>query len=319
MELIIEEISRGHKLIGRHKFLKHSVRIGRGYQNDIIVSDPHVCAEHLRFDFDGENWIVFDEHTINGSYIEESKLPADQHIIKSGDIISLGKSQVRVLFADHPVEVSVTFSPFENLINLARHPVTLVSSIAIFACITGWLFYLNNPLEVTFTQLLVPAVSMTILFAMWPFAISVVSHLTKHDTRVMGQLGICFVFFNLMWVSDALERIVHFNVSSNWPITWTISLIPIVLAFCLFWFNCSIGFHMGERRRVIVATSLTILLFGGSFLIQLSKKPEFNPRPHYNATLMTPDFMFASSSTVEDFIIDSSKLFEKAEKLIDKK
>jgi hypothetical protein len=316
MEIIIEEISRTHKLIGRHKFLKQTVNIGRGYQNDIIVSDPHVCADHLHLNFDGENWIITDQDSVNGSYLDESKLNADQHVVKSGDIITLGKSQVRIVFPNHPVEKSVSFSPFESLVNFDRNPLVLTTSIAIFAIITGWIFYLNNPLKVTFTQLLVPAISMTLLFAVWPGAIAIISLLTKHDTRVLSQLGVCFAFFNLMWLSDIIERFVHFNTSSDFPLIWVLTLIPIALAFCLFWFNCSIGFHMSERRRVVIASCLTVLLFGGSFLIQLSKKPEFNPRPQYDATLMTPAFMIAAGSSIDEFVEDSSKLFDKANKAI---
>jgi hypothetical protein len=316
MEIIIEEISRTHKLIGRHKFLKQTVNIGRGYQNDIIVSDPHVCADHLHLNFDGENWIITDQNSVNGSFLDESKLNADQHVVKSGDIITLGKSQVRIVFPDHPVEKSVSFSPFESLVNFARNPLVLATSIALFAAITAWIFYLNNPLKVTFTQLLVPAISMTLLFAVWPGAIAIISLLTKHDTRVLSQLGVCFAFFNLMWVSDIIERFINFNTSSDFPLIWLLTVIPIGLAFCLFWFNCSIGFHMSERRRVVIASCLTVLLFGGSFLIQLSKKPEFNPRPQYDATLMTPAFMITSGSSIGEFVEDSSKLFEKANKAI---
>jgi len=317
MEIIIEEISKGHKLLGRHKFSQTSITIGRGYQNDIIVSDPHVCAEHLNFNYDGEDWIVSDSNTVNGSFIENSKSIIKQHIVKSGDVISLGKSQIRVFFPDHPVEASTSFSPFENLIDIARHPITLVLSIALFAMITGFLFYLNHGTEVSFTQLFVPTISMVLMFALWPAVISIISHLTKHDARISSQLGISFVFFNLMWVSDIIQRFVQFNVSSQWPLMWLVSALPIALAFCLFWFNLSIGFHTTERRRLIISAALTGLLFGGTALIELSKKPEFSTRPKYDATLMTPIFSITPSTSVDEFIEDSAKLFEDAKKEID--
>jgi len=76
---------------------------------------------------------------------------------------------------------------------------------------------------------------------------------------------------------------------------------------------------MSERRRMVVASCLTVLLFGGSFLIQLSKKPEFSPRPKYDATIMTPTFMIASGSSIDEFVEDSAKLFEKANKTIKEK
>jgi len=314
MEIIIEEISRGHKLLGRHKFAKQSINVGRGYHSDIILSDPHVCAEHLSIEFDGDNWLIADQDSINGCFLDDGNKPANGHIVRSGDVITLGKSQIRVVFPHHPVETSITLSPFENLINLTKHPVALFVNIALFAIITGWMFFLNNPKEVTFTQLFVPSIGLTLMFAIWPASVALISHLTKHDARIFTQLGLCFVFYNLTWFSDFIEALVKFNTSSQFPLTALLALLPISIAFCLFWLNCYVGFHMSSKRRTVVAVCLTTLLFGGSFLIEMSKKPDFSIRPHFNSTLLTPSFMFAKSSSVDEFIENSNGLFSEAKK-----
>lgn len=314
MELIIEEISRGHKLLGRHKFAQERIGIGRGYNNDIILDDPHVCPDHLSFSFDGTHWLVQDENSVNGSFLEDGKRDADQHIINSGDVISFGKSQIRVVFPNHPVEESVAFSPFESLINFARHPAVLTSSILLFAFVAGFIFYLSKPLEVTPVQFLVPAIGMSLLFALWPLGVALVSHLTKHEARVMSQLGVCFLFYNAMWVFDVFESFLSFNLSSNWSIIGIIAIIPIALSFGLFWLNSYIGFHMSQRRRVMVAAAITTLIFGGSFVVQLSNKPEFRAAPSYNSTLMPSSFLVASGSDVNTFVADSAKLFGKVSK-----
>ena len=313
MEIIIEEISRGQKLLGRHKFNKNSISLGRGYHSDIILSDPHVCAEHLSIEFDGENWRIVDLNSINGCFLGEGKKPANGHIIHSGDVITMGKSQIRIVFPHHPVVDSITLSPFENLINLTKQPAVLTINVLIFALLTGWMFFLNNPKEVNFTQLFVPSVGLTLMFVIWPAAIALVSHLTKHDARIFTQLGICFVFYNLSWVVDFIEALVNFNTSSQSPFTSLIVILPISLAFCLFWLNCHIGFHMSKVRRVVVAASLTTLLFGGTYLIQLSKKPDFSVRPQFNSTLLTPNFMLAPSNNVDEFIKNSNDLFKRVQ------
>lgn len=319
MEIILEEISRGHKLISRHKLDKGSVLIGRGYQNDIILSDPHICPSHLKLEFNGEHWLVEDQQTINGSFLEDGKTTVDNHIINSGDVFSLGKSLIRIVFVNHRVEETVRFSTFENLINLMRHPVMLALSISLFAFVSGYIFYLNKPTETTFSQFLAPAIYMSLIFAIWPAGVALVSHLTKHEARVMTQLGISFAFFNLLWMSDIAESIIKFNFSSNLPMSEIYTLVPIALAFCLFWLNGYIGFHMTARRRIMVAGGITLLFFGGSYLIQISNKPEFSSRPHYDATIMTPSFMFMPSSDVDKFLNDSEKLFAKAQKEAAKK
>jgi hypothetical protein len=76
---------------------------------------------------------------------------------------------------------------------------------------------------------------------------------------------------------------------------------------------------MTAKRRVIVAASITMLLFGGNYLVQYSNKSEFNPRPQYDATIMMPSFLLAPSSNVDEFIKNSGKLFDKASKKAQKK
>ena len=316
-ELVIEEISRNHKLLHRHKLDKPSIHIGRDYHNDIILADPHVCPSHISIDFIDKQWKITDNQTVNGTFVEnskEKKYKANQHVVRDGDVISLGKSQLRLLFSDHAVEPTVAFSPFESFINLMRHPIALFISITLFTLIAGSIIYFNRPIEVNFSQLLVPAIGMTLGFALWPAGVSLVSHLTKHDNRLMAQLAVSFALFNLMWFSDILETIVIFNSSSNNILPIFVTFTSVILAFSLFWLNSYIGFHMSSKRRIVVSASLTLLLFGGSYLIQYSKKPEFNPRPNYNATIMMPSFLLTASSNVDKFIEDSSKLFDKTSK-----
>lgn len=312
MEIIIEEISRGRKLLGRHRFNKETVNIGRGYESDIILADPHICAKHISLEHDGEHWKVLDLDSINGSFVEEGKKPANGHIVQSGDIIKIGKSQIRIVFPNHPVSKSIALSPFESLLDLTKHPAALIFNISIFAALTAWISFLNNPTEVNYTQLFVQGIGAAIMFSIWPAAVAFVSHLTKHEARFFTQLGICFIFYNLIWVNDFIETLIQFNTSSNFPFTNFLIVVPIIIAFSIVWLNCYIGFHMGKVRRFVTALSLTTLLFGGTYLVQLSKKPDFSVRPHFNATLLSPTFLFAKSSNVDEFIDSSDKLFKRA-------
>ncbi len=314
MEIIIEEIGRNKKLLARHKFLTNKVTLGRGYNNSVILSDPHICPEHLSIEFDGENWLVKDNNSINGSFLAESKQNADQHIIHSGDIIRLGKSFIRIILPNHPVESTVPFSFFEGLIDFLRKPLIIAFNIAFFTLIAGLMFYLNQPSDVNFTQVIVRAIGITLMFATWPVMIALISHFNKHEARIVTQLAVSFAFFNLMWFSDVFESIVAFNLSANWSLDNLIALVPIALAFLMIWLNCYIGFHMSKRKRTIIALSITTVLFGGGYMIQLSKQPDFSVLPNYDATIMNPVFKFAPSSSVDEFIEDTNKLFEKTAK-----
>lgn len=320
-EIIIEEITRNHKLIHRHRLNKSEVSIGRGYQNDIILADPHICPQHLSLKYRQDKWQLIDNKSVNGTRLENSKSVnqgTNQQVINDGDVIVVGKSQLRVVFNSHKVAKTIAFSPFESLIDIIRHPIAVFFSIALFMLIAGNISYLNQPTEINISQLFVSALKMTLVFSIWPASVALVSHLTKNDPRILAQLGISFSFFILLWLSDLLEEIIAFNTVGNSILGSTIGLLPIGLAFSLFWLNSYIGFHVSTKRRMIVAISITTLLFGGSYLIQYSKKPEFNPRPQYNAIIMAPSFLVAPSSNVETFIDSSNALFEQANKAAQK-
>lgn len=314
-EIIIEEVTRNHKLLHRHRLNQSDVSIGRGYQNDIILADPHICPQHLSLSFAQGTWRLSDNNSVNGTALENSqgkKITAHHEIINDGDVIIVGKSQLRILFNDHQVAETVAFSPFESLIDFIRHPIAVFISLAVFMLIAGNIAYLNQQTETNVSQLFVSAFTMSLLFALWPAGVALVSHLTKHEPRVLAQFGISFIFFILMWFSDLLEKLISFNSASNATLGLFITLVPIGLAFGLFWLNSYIGFHMTAKRRIMVAVSITTLLFGGSYLLQYSKQSDFNPHPHYNSTLMAPKFLIAPSSNVDDFINASNVLFEQA-------
>ena len=316
-EIIIEEITRNHKLLHRHRLHQHEVAIGRGYQNDIILADPHICPQHLTIKFSQGAWQLNDNNSVNGTVLERNKKnqqDENQQIINDGDVIIVGKSQLRVMFSDHKVAETIAFSPFESLIDIIRNPIAVFISIALFMLISANISYLSQPTEINISQLFVSALKMTLIFAVWPAGVALVSHLTKHDPRILAQLGISFTFFILLWLSDLLEEIIAFNSASSSMLGLIISLLPIGIAFSLFWLNSYIGFHVSAKRRMIVAISITTLLFGGSYLIQYSKKAEFNPRPQYNSTIMAPKFLIAPSSDVDTFLERSNALFEQASK-----
>ena len=316
-EIIIEEITRNHKLLHRHRLNQNNITIGRNYQNDIILTDPHICPQHLSLSYSQDDWRINDNNSINGTSLENSeskKQDGHQKILNDGDVIILGKSQLRILFKNHSVEDTIAFSPFESLIDLIRHPAAVFTSIALFILIAANISYLNQPTETNISQLFVSAFSMSLLFALWPAGVALASHLTKHDPRILAQLGISFTFFILMWLSDLLEEIIAFNSASNSILGLIIALVPIGLAFCLFWLNSYIGFHVSTKRRIVVAFSITTLLFGGSYLLQYSKKPEFSPHPQYNAIIMAPSYLIAPSNSVDNFVEQSNALFEQANK-----
>lgn len=309
--IIIEELSRNHKLIGRHKYTQQEIKIGRNYYNDIILTDPHICPEHVKIEFNGEHWLVHDLNSVNGTFLAGKKHSADQHIVQSGDILTIGKTLIRLVFPEHYVNESIIFSPFENFINFVKKPSVLIISALIFMLLTAYTIYLNATIKLEISKLLVPALGASLMILVWPISVALVSHFTKNDARIWSQIGITFIFMNIIFLVESIEKVFYFNSTSTSPLM-LFMLVYLALSFGYFWLNTYIGFETTAKRRYGVALGLTLLFAGGAALIQISKQQEFSMLPAYDNTLMTPNYLFRTGVKPEKFISDADALFELA-------
>ncbi len=71
MAVIIEVLNKQHKVIERHKFAQTEVRLGRAYDNDVILYDRHVCPHHAKlWQNEQGQWQLQDLASLNGSFLQ---------------------------------------------------------------------------------------------------------------------------------------------------------------------------------------------------------------------------------------------------------
>lgn len=83
-----------------------TVQIGRGTMNDIILLEPEVSRQHLRFDWDGTTYLVKDMGSTNGAKVNDVDL-SEGKALKSGDIIRIGQT-IRLVYTNNPDNFSTS-------------------------------------------------------------------------------------------------------------------------------------------------------------------------------------------------------------------
>ena len=68
--------------------------IGREVGRDILLEDPTVSRRHARLEKQGTQWVLIDEGSRNGSFVNGH--PVQQQAIQVGDILRFGNTEVRV-------------------------------------------------------------------------------------------------------------------------------------------------------------------------------------------------------------------------------
>ena len=101
----IEILSRQREIAARFRIAGPEARIGRGYDNDVIVDDPYVAASHLRVFRDEAGQLVAEDlGSVNGIYLDGSKSRSARIVVNGKDTIRIGQTSLRVRDTTHEVE-----------------------------------------------------------------------------------------------------------------------------------------------------------------------------------------------------------------------
>lgn len=71
--------------------IKHKSTIGRGSKNDIVIPDPFMSTVHVQFFKAHDEWILIDNKSTNGTFVNGDRLGTEPCAIKTGDLIKIGQ------------------------------------------------------------------------------------------------------------------------------------------------------------------------------------------------------------------------------------
>ena len=100
----VEILSRQLGVIARHRCAGPDIRIGRGYDNDIVLDDPHVAAAHLRIARDADGALVAEDlGSASGLFLGTGKERAQRVAIDGDQPLRIGNTLLRVREPGYPV------------------------------------------------------------------------------------------------------------------------------------------------------------------------------------------------------------------------
>jgi hypothetical protein len=93
----IEVLGRHREVQSRHRFAASEVRIGRGYDNDVVIDDLYVAAQHLIIRRDEAGMLVAEDiGTANGTLVEPGGRRVESVVLDGDRVLRIGHTQLRV-------------------------------------------------------------------------------------------------------------------------------------------------------------------------------------------------------------------------------
>ena len=318
MALVVELLSRSNIPLKHYLFDKDSISIGRGYNNDLRLNDPYVCANHLIICQGSEQaQIEFSDLTsINGTRKNDKN--CHKGGLSSDDILTVGRTRLRVFDDAKLVAPTVKLSKMEDKISwLSYFPVMLLLA-ACYALMLLANTYLTSYGEFNITKALPELMGRILLVSIWPLSFALMAKLSKKESHLISQFSLIWLFLLVLQVLTVGKLFISFNMPSTawWP--WFELVIFAALLFVLFWFSLFIAFHQQTRRRnklsVLFSAGLLLLLV----LLSHFNSNDFSVMPEYDGNLLPPQYNLRPAASSEAFLLRSEALFDELAREVEK-
>jgi hypothetical protein len=308
--IVIEILDRFGKVRERHKLAHFPIRIGRAYNNDIILDDHYVSPEHIELILDGDGHVlVTDLQSENGLF---SLHPLKQHEVLTAEEnqrIRIGHTDIRIRSENYPVtETHIDHGKPSILHVLLTNWLMLPFVLLLTAAITLGYYFLGTTEEVTTNLLLNEIFPVFIFILIWALGWSIASKLATHKFYFSYHAMLISLIVCAFYVIEPAFDYIEFNFPIN-ELSLNLSTInDIVLVALLFYLHLRQSSNLNRKRTRKVAVMSSLIIVGFINLTAYLNEPEFSNKPSYSQFLKPPRFYLRDAGSIDDFFATTDNL-----------
>lgn len=310
MAILVELAARGQRGSGLHRFDNDCVRIGRAYDNDLIIDEIHVSPHHAELRCDDEGvWWLHDLDSSNGFIDRRHQRKPSPLRIESGDEVWLGKAHLRFYDPQHPVEAAVSLGATETLLHTLTSPLlALAIVLCAIALLTG-IEWQQTFKPFRWKEFLPEAIGLPLSAVVWASLWAGIGRVLKHDSRFVAQIIISFAYLIAMQLWLIVTAIVAFNSSSFVVLKVLFYGGGGVLFAVLLSFNMRLATSIGTRQRAYYAGGMAWTLVALVVVFSEYGVRERFGNPKYVNLMFPPSLRVTPSVSVEQYQSSSAEVF----------
>lgn len=297
----IELLARNGDVLHRHKVAQLPIRIGRSYDNDIILDDAHSAASHAIIETDAHNQVVLRDLGSKNGIVYKGRKRAS--LTLDGEaVVRLGHTRLRVRGADFPVAPEIADTTMHGWEGGTPAAIGL-TLIAIFSCFETWLSDVEPFALIRYLLVLASSLAAGLLWAgVWALA----NRLFGSHARMGRHL---FILGSALAVVG-LWRIGSSVLAYAWSaesLTRYGNLVTLGIACAMIFFHLITIKPHHPRRFLITAT---VMLLAGSVLMVMANLQSTGRAADelYMSVLLSPEVRQSADRSVDQFMTDAAKL-----------
>jgi hypothetical protein len=297
----VEILARNGEVLHRHKVGALPIRLGRSYDNDIILDDAHSAASHAVVDADEDGQLVLRDLGSKNGTIYKGKRQTS--VALAGDtIVRLGHTRLRIRAADFPVPAEVADTTMHGWEGAAPATIGLVL-IAVFSCMETWLSDVEPFALIRYLLVLASSLAAGLLWAgLW----ALFNRLFGSHARMGRHLFILGSGLAVAGLWRAGSAVMAYAWSAE-TLTRYGNLVTLAIACGVLFFHL-ITIKPHHPRRFVVAS--WIMLVGGAGLMLMTNLQSTGRTADelYMSVLLPPEVRRSEDRSVDQFMANAARL-----------
>jgi hypothetical protein len=297
----VEVLSRHHRdVAARHRFAQAEVRIGRGYDNDLVIDDPYVAVHHLRlYRSEAGDLVAEDIGSANGLFVDGDPRRLERVTLDGDRIIRIGGVQLRVREPGYAV-------PRERLEQAPGRlwPAAVALPLAILA-IEALSLWLSETGEPKLSRYVTPLIDVSGLALVWTAVWTVLSRVFAGRARFERNFIIGLAGLLAYSLYDEFAQFAAFSLAWRVPIAYEYVAMWAILGIVCYGHIQLLG--ASPRLSAAAIAAVALLAIATQSLTQSEARADFG-QPSYLRRLMPPALRLAPLKSEAAFFSEVERL-----------
>jgi hypothetical protein len=302
----VEVLSRHHDVLSRYR-CDEDARIGRAYDNDVVLDDPYVAPHHLRLVRDDAGALFAEDlGSVNGLYAADSDDRQARVALDGLRILRVGRTLLRIRSPGFEVAPERAAG---KVVRVWPAIVGLACSVVVLAALTLWL---NETRESQPSRYILPLLAVVMAVLVWTTGWAVLSRIFTGVAQFDRHLLIALCGLLGFFVFDELTDFGSFAFSSR-----GLADYAYVGNWLLFGALCFVHLRAMGPRRIPVKAGAVVALAAAAIAAQTVSRSDESSlvgQQSYLSDLKPPMFRLKRAQPLDSFLNDTDRLKDALDK-----
>ena len=315
--MIIEKISRSGIVLDHYQFEGPMVRLGRAYDNDLILHDPYVEDHHvsLTYDIDVDGFYFEDLNTVNGTQVTRDKSNMQSHLadnyLASGDSICVGKTLLRIRSRIHEVPPAIPISIWDKSLSIIGSIWVVIFACVLLIVLQTLSQYFLDPRFDKLNGKIFDSANNLFIVGLYAAFWAMVARVQRQESRLLVHASLIAWFLVINKLQEFLMPVLVFNFNLYEIRQLLDTTLTSVFIFAMVFASLYLASELNLVKRIVVACLVPVGMLL-SLVVGFFQRPDFYPYPDYDHVVVSPVWQWGSSRDANQFIDQSAKLYESA-------